>query len=64
MTFGMHMFIQLWKSFPEELKTTQQKMIYTNIMEDLFVALQMQKVWKMSCILQNLHFAHTPYNKN
>ena len=30
------MFVQLWNSFPEEL-TTKQKIIYTNVTEDLFV---------------------------
>ena len=37
MTLGIHVFIQLWDSFPEELKTIKQKIIYTNVMEDLFM---------------------------
>ena len=31
------MFVQLWNSFGEELKTTKQKIIYTNVTEGLFV---------------------------
>ena len=30
-------FVQLWNSFSEELKTTKQKIVHTNIMEDLFM---------------------------
>ena len=30
------MFVQLWNLFPEKLKTTKQKIIFTNVMEDLF----------------------------
>ena len=36
MAYEIHMFIQLWNSFPEELKT-KQKIIYTYVMEDLFM---------------------------
>ena len=32
-----YIFVQLWNSFPEELKTTKQKIIHTNITEDLFL---------------------------
>ena len=31
MTLGIYMSAQLWKSFPEELKTTKQKNMYTNV---------------------------------
>ena len=37
MTLGILTFVQLWNSFPEELKTTKQKIIHTNIMEVLFM---------------------------
>ena len=30
------MFVQLWNSFPEELKTTKQKIIFTNVTKGLF----------------------------
>ena len=30
MTLRVHMFVQLWKRFLEELKSTRQKIIYTN----------------------------------
>ena len=29
------MFVQLWNSFPEELETAKQKIVYVNVMEDL-----------------------------
>ena len=29
--FEIYMFVQLWNSFPEELKTTKQKIIYINV---------------------------------
>ena len=37
MALEIHMFVQMWNSFPEELKTAKQKIIYTNAMEDLSV---------------------------
>ena len=74
MTLGIHMFVQLWNSFPKESETTKQKITYRNVMEDLFVeekydiklkTLLLQKVQKMSTMLQGKTyiFAHAPYNK-
>ena len=37
MTLGIHVFVKLWNLFPEELKTTKQKIKYTNVTKDLFV---------------------------
>ena len=37
MASRIHMFVQLWNSFPEELKTTKHKIVHTNVMEDLFM---------------------------
>ena len=37
MTLEIYIFAQLWNSFPEELKTITQKIIYINVTEDLFV---------------------------
>ena len=37
MTLEIYILVQLRKSFPEELKTTKQKNMYTNVTEDLFV---------------------------
>ena len=37
MTLRIPMFVQLWNSFLEELKTTKQKIIFTNVTKDLFV---------------------------
>ena len=34
---GIHLFVQMWNSFPEKFKTTKQKNIYTNVMGGLFV---------------------------
>ena len=56
MTLGIYMFIQLWNSFPEKLKT--KKIIYTNATEDLFLRkkwykiISIAKVQKMSTMLQ------------
>ena len=65
MTLGIHVFVKLWSLFPEELKTTKQKIKYTNVTKDLFVkkkddvklqTLQLQKVQKMSTMLQGKTF--------
>ena len=37
MTLEIYILVQLQESFPEELKTTKQKNMYTNVTEDLFV---------------------------
>ena len=31
------MFLQLWNQCPDELKTTKQDIIYTNVTEDLYM---------------------------
>ena len=36
MNLGMYVFLQLWNSFSEGLKTIKRKIIYTNVTEDLF----------------------------
>ena len=69
------MFVQLQSLFPEKLKTTKHKIKHTNVTEDLF----MEKKWYKIIIFititestenvyyvtrQNLHFAHSSYNKN
>ena len=69
------MFVKLQNLFPDELKTTKHKIKYTNVTEDLF----MKKKWCKIIIFititestdnvyyvtrQNLHSAHSPYNKN
>ena len=59
MTLRVHMFVKLWKKFLEELKSTRQKIIYTNVIEDFswkndikLQKLQSRKVQKMSIMLQ------------
>ena len=37
MTLEIYILVQMQESFPEELKTTKQKNMYTNVTEDLFV---------------------------
>ena len=37
MTLGIYLHVQLWNSFPEELKTTKRMITYTNVTEDLFL---------------------------
>ena len=37
MTFGIHVFIQLWNPLPEKSKSTKRKIIYTKVMKNLFV---------------------------
>ena len=34
---GIHMFVQLWNLFHQDLKATKQNIIYTNVMEDAFL---------------------------
>ena len=72
---GIHIFAKLSNLFPEELKTTKQKIKYKNVTEDLFV--KKKKLYKTLNITiaestenfyhvtrQNLHFAQALYNKN
>ena len=35
MTLGTNVLVELWNSFPEELKTTKQKIISINVTKDL-----------------------------
>ena len=37
------MFVQLWSSFSEELKTAKQKIIHGIVMEDIFVKKKKKK---------------------
>ena len=72
---GIHIFVvQLWNSFLEELNTTKQKIICTNITQDFYI--KKKKLYEIINITivettenvyhvtrQNLHFAHAPFNK-
>ena len=71
------MFVQLWSSFSEELKTAKQKIIHGIVMKDIFVKKKKKKRYKIIGIAivesteiiyyvtkQNLHFAHSPCHKN
>ena len=61
MTLWIHIFVQRWNSFPEELKTTKQ-IVFTNATEGLFAG--RGGGYKIINITrQNLHFAHILYNK-
>ena len=46
MTLVIHIFVQLWNTFPDELKTTKQKIIHTNVMGDLLVKEKMLQSYK------------------
>ena len=37
MTLGIHMFVRMWNLSPGEFKTTKQRIIHVNVMEDYFV---------------------------
>ena len=65
------MLVQLWNSFPPDLRSTKQKIIQTNITEDVFVKKKIRNITMAEraenvyhVTGQNLHFAHAPYNKN
>ena len=74
MTLGIHVFVQPWNSFLEELKTTKQKITHTDVTEDLFV--KKKNIYKFINVTivertenayrttrQNLYFAHANSNK-
>ena len=52
------MLLQLWNSFLEELKTTKQKITYTNVMEDLF---KKKKLYKI-ILIKRFHFPEMVFN--
>ena len=60
------MFVQLWNSFSEELKTTKLEIIYKNVTEDLFV--KKKKRYRVIDITiaksAGNHFVYTTYNTN
>ena len=69
------MFIQLWNSLLEKLKTTKQKIIYTNVTKDISMKKKNDiKNFKYynrrkyrECLpfyKAKLNFAHAPFNKN
>ena len=66
MNLEIHMLVQLWNSFPPDLRSTKQK-----ITEDVFVKKKIRNITMAEraenvyhVTGQNLHFAHAPYNKN
>ena len=71
MTFVIHMFVQLWNSFSEKLKTAKQKIICTKVcfvkkkkrfkFINITIVESKENVYQLT--QQNLHFKHTPYNK-
>ena len=74
MTLGIRMFApQIW-NFHDVSKTTKQKIIYTNVTENLFMKKNLYRVIKITMVgstenvyhvaSQNLYFAHDPYTKN
>ena len=63
------MFVQLWNSFPRELKR-ELKIIYTNVTEKKqkqnMINIRIPESTENAYYVtrQNLHFVHAPYNKN
>ena len=69
------MFVQPWNSSPEEVKTTKQDYVHKcngrpcceekkrcKIIINITILKTTENIYHVT--RQNLHFAHTPYNKN